>query len=227
MGQINKNVEFNQILLPNAVSLSYIPRIWMGQNLSEHISVADISNFFGSLNLSLKSSLQQVELFPCDQENKPEFNLKKATQWKLAVSRSQRFGLKDSSSFTSNALKMSIRQYSENIPQNSELDKFIFNIAKIALDQDTFADDISLNLFTHQSREYVKIMSKLPENSEVENSEVENSEVGSKDINQEFVIKIWQKITEILSYSNFYLNPIITRGGHICPPHQIMSNLTM
>ena len=89
---------------------------------------------------------------------------------------------------------MSIRQYSTNIPQNSELDKFIFNIAKIALDQDTFADDISLNLFTHQSREYVKIMSKLPENSEVENSEVENSEVGSKHINQEFVIKIWQKI---------------------------------
>ena len=37
----------------------------------------------------------------------------------------------------------------------------------------------------------------------------------------------WKSWEDSTSFKVCILNPIITRGGHICPPHQIMSNLTM
>ena len=119
----------------------------MSQNLAVHISTADISNFFGSLDLSVYSSLQQAELFPADATGKPNFNLNEVTQWKVALSKTQRFGLKDASSFTGTALVLCIKQYKQDNSVKDDMDQFLLEIASMALSTDLFADDISLAFF--------------------------------------------------------------------------------
>ena len=192
---VPSKLEFNSILLPNSVTLASIPAIWMCQNLSSHTSVADISNFFGSLELSVHSSIQQGEVFPADANGKPDFNLRKATQWKVAFSKTQRYGLKDASSYSATALKLCIQQFKNDHPLTEEKVKFLFSIAKIALESDTFADDVSLSLFNHQFEKY---------------KNMQNENITTEDSKSYLIKDTWKMITEILAYGNFFLKGIET-----------------
>ena len=103
---------------------------------------------------------------------------KEVTQWRVALSKTQRFGLKDASSFTGSALILCIQQFKEDNSVKNKMDQFLLDIASMALSADLFADDISLALFPYHFQKY-KLLQK----------DIEGLEAG-------LVRGVWGKICE-------------------------------